>query len=177
MIEELARATGPTRVSKATRIPRTGPYLYDVSATGAWSIELRPRSVVEATPAVEEAFLTGRQAGEEAARERGVGAWFGVGFLGGATLGPIGTAIAVAASGRGAEPAADEPRMLDQNPRYVEGFQEGYRARLLSSRRGAALIGGVAGTTVLTILLIQFMTSEGAGPPGNGGPGNGGGPV
>ena len=198
LVDTLVRATGPFRGSKATQVPRSGAYLYDVVAGGAWTIALRPAPAgsadttaaavarsdagAGAAPAVSPAAVSTGDAirvratvdAEQAARQKGAGRWMIGGLAGGALLGPLGAGLAYVAANKG-EPvpsAAIETRRAAHGDAYAEAFSAAYQAKRRSDRRVAALVGGATGTVVFGFVIAQIVNwsreSGGKGGPGGG---------
>lgn len=185
LVETLAAATGPFRGSKAVRVPRSGQYLYDVSATGSWSIRLRPRPDEQpAAPRLEpqrngmvsDSLLRSRGSyfGRQEANRIGAFPYLLGGLLGGVVAGPIGAGAAFAvSSGRAAAvPPRVENTLTEREPQYREAFRESFQHRLRTNRRTASLIGGVTGTAIFAFAIAQVVNWSG-GEGGSGGPGNG----
>ncbi len=184
LIDNLASATGAFRGSKAVRVPRIGQYLYDVSATGAWSIRLRQRSgeetVTPARPAgrtevVSDSLLRSRGSyyGAQEANRVGAFPYMLGGLLGGLAAGPIGAGAAFAiASGRAASvPQQVQDTLAVREPIYREAYVESFQHRLRTNRRTAALVGGLTGTAIFAFAIAQVVNWSG----GSGGSGGGGG--
>ena len=178
VVDTLARATGIFRGAKATRVPTTGMYLYDVSAAGRWSVRVRP-----AGPGAGENTVAGHAeqlreavaAGERAARAKSPARWLLGGFAGGAVLGPLGAGGVFLVASRRERPLSPELKqsLSGKDPHYVQAYSEAYQARRRSSRRTAALVGGTVGTIVFAFALVQIARWNDTG----GGSGNGNGEV
>ncbi len=181
LVESLASTTGPFRGSKAVRVPRAGRYLFDVSATGPWSIRLRQRTGEEPatmarTEAVSDSLLRSRGSyyGRQEANRIGAFPYLLGGLLGGLAAGPIGAGAAFAvASGRAAPvPERIQDTLGAREPIYREAFVESFQRRMRTNRRTAALVGGVTGTLIFGFAIAQVVNWSG-GSGGTGGPGNG----
>ncbi|CAN5766035.1 hypothetical protein BH23GEM7_BH23GEM7_34140 [soil metagenome] len=185
LIDNLAAATGAFRGSKAVRVPRAGRYLYDVSATGPWSIHLRSRPeerpVAETRPAgrtevVSDSLLRSRGSyyGAQEANRIGAFPYMLGGLLGGMVAGPIGAgaALAIAAGRDSPVPEQMQDTLATREPLYREAFVESFQHRLRTNRRTAALVGGVTGTAIFAFAIVQVINWSG-GSGGTGGPGNG----
>lgn len=187
-VSELARASGPYEGSRALRIERAGEYLLDVDARGEWTVALRgaasgaaaaqpaPRAAPPTLPppsAPDSAELAaGMEAGRVAAGGLS-GRWFLGGLLGGSVAGPLGLGAAVHFAGRGGTALPTPPR---SDPRFAEGFRQGFESRARLNRRKAAFVGGMIGTAVFTTVIIQLMDISGKGGA-NTDPGGGPGPL
>jgi hypothetical protein len=176
VVEVLAEAQGPFRGSKAVRVPRAGEYLFDVRADGAWSIRPREGAAAASSPGVaaDSSLLSvARYEGEQAARKKGAFGWMGAGLLGGATLGPVGAGLVIAAAvSRDSRVPTRMEGELEAHPApYRDTFSEAYRRRLRAERRVAALVGGVTGTAIFGFVVAQIAhwdDGEGGGPRGGG---------
>jgi hypothetical protein len=175
VVDTLARALGIFRGAKAARVPRTGFYLYDVSARGRWSIRLRPAATSTAGGDVtSDAWREGATAGEQAARAHGSTKWLLGGLGGGAVLGPIGAGIVFGAANRRESTLSPElaQSLAGKDPMYVQAFSEAYLARRRSSRKSSAVVGGAVGTIVFTFAMIQIARwNDRGGAGGRGGDG------
>lgn len=175
LIDTLARATGPFRGAKATRIPTNGLYLYDVAAGGPWSIRVRPPGSAAGDVLVErpEVSRQAAAAGQQAAREKSPARWLVGGFAGGAVLGPIGAGVVFVAANRPEKSLTPEltQSLAGKDAAYVQAFSEAYRAHRRSSRKTAAVVGGTVGTIVFTFAMIQIArwNDKGGSSGGNGG--------
>jgi len=193
LVDTLVRATGSFRGSKAVHVPRSGGYLYDVLARGAWSISPRPAPVAStgadvpvpdpsaaptvmsppsATPAGT-MNLEASLAAEQAARAKGSFRWMLGGLAGGTVLGPVGAGLVfVAANRREQPPLADiEARRAAHGAAYADAFAAAYQTRRRSDRRVAALVGGASGTVIFGFVIAQVINwsrKSGGGGPGNG---------
>jgi hypothetical protein len=175
VVDTLARALGIFRGAKATRVPTTGRYLYDVSAGGRWSIRVRPAGEPsDVNRAGFDARQAGAAAGAEAAREEGTAKWLLGGFAGGAVLGPLGAGgVFLAANSRQTRLSADVRELIaGKDAEYMQAFSEAYLGRRRSSRKTAALVGGTVGTIVFAFAMVQIARWNDKGGSGNGG-GNG----
>lgn len=177
LVEVLAQADGAFEGSKAVRVPRTGRYLYDVSASGAWSIRLRgaPAGTTEAREAAPAgASMQATYDGMAAGRGVAAGPWMLTGLVGGVLLGPIGAGINVAlATSRGVNvPPELVARAEAQGPAYRDRFLEAYRARVRSNRKTASIVGGATGSLIFAFAVLQVFnwdSSAGGTGPGGGG--------
>lgn len=181
LIDNLAAATGAFRGSKAVRVPRAGQYLFDVSATGTWSIRLRQRAgegpaAAAGMEAVSDSLLRSRGSyyGAQEANRIGAFPYMLGGLLGGLAAGPIGAGAAFAvASGRAAPvPEQVQDTLAAREPIYREAYVESYQQRLRTNRRTATLVGGVTGTAIFAFAIAQVVNWSG-GSGGNGGGGGG----
>jgi hypothetical protein len=174
VVDTLARAAGTFRGAKATRVPTTGMYLYDVAAAGRWSIRVRP-----AAPAAGENVAVGHPealrevaaAGERAARAKSPARWLFGGFAGGAVLGPLGAGGVFLVASRPERRLSPELQqsLSGKDPQYVHAFSEAFLARRRSSRRTAALVGGPVGTCVFACAFVQIARwNDTGGASGNG---------
>lgn len=152
------------------RVPSSGRYLFDVRASGSWTIRVEEPDPMRVQQA------RGRLDGAEAGRgSQASAAWLGKGLAGGLLLGPIGTAIAVQRAGRSEPtlPATLADRLAREDSNYAEAFQRAYADQWRGSQRAAALIGGITGTAILSFAILQVTVwkeqprAEGE-PPGNG---------
>lgn len=177
LVEELVAHSGkPFIGSKAVRVPRTGRYLLDITASNDWSIGVRGTSagsapLPAAVPADSAAPTQGAYAGAEAARRQGALGWMGTGFLGGVLLGPIGAGLAfTTASSRSAElPPATRATLAGRSPEYAAAFMDAFRDRLRSERRTATLVGGATGTAVFLFVIAQVANWNDTGGGSSGG--------
>jgi hypothetical protein len=174
VVSEIAQGTGVFGGSKAVKIPASGNYLMDVVATGEWSIRLR-RTDVEIV-AADSSTVRGTEAGRTDGAKPGTGGWFARGLVGGLILGPVGTAIAVNKAQNSSLPAAQNAAnaLPLGEPAYTAAYREAFADRLGTRRQRSALIGGVIGTGVLTVVLLQAFdlvgSAEGDNPNGGGNP-------
>jgi hypothetical protein len=181
LIDNLASTAGAFRGSKAVRVPRAGQYLFDVSATGTWSIRLRQRAgegpvAAAGTEAVSDSLLRSRGSyyGAQEANRIGAFPYMLGGLLGGMVAGPIGAgaALAITAGRDSPVPEQMQDTLATREPLYREAFVESFQHRLRTNRRTAALVGGVTGTAIFTFAIVQVINWSG-GSGGTGGPGNG----
>ena len=173
VVDTLARATGLFRGAKATQIPTTGLYLFDVAAEGKWAIRFRPAGAATGANALMERPELVREAaaaGEQAARTRSPARWLLGGFAGGALLGPIGAGAVFMAANRPEESLTPEltQSLAGKDAAYVQAFSEAYREQRRSSRKTAAVVGGTVGTIVFTFAMIQIARWNDKGGSGNG---------
>lgn len=179
VVARLADASGTFTGSKAVRVPRSGRYLLDVDADGAWTVRLRdaPAGVFRpgstagnGPPPDPERLAEARRAGESAAGGWPWG-WFARGLAGGALAGPFGAGLVVHRAGGHdiAPPPAPVPGSL--GPGYVESYRDAYTARLVSRRRSAAVAGGLVGTAAFLYALLQLIDVSGDGGGGSPPPG------
>jgi hypothetical protein len=185
LIDTLVRVTGSFRGSKAIRIPHTGAYLYDVTASGTWTIALRepvpsPADTTVSAPLASSAGATANPVGaqaaidaEQAARQKGASRWMLGGLAGGTLLGPVGAGLVYIAASRGERaPVTDvEARRAAHGDVYADAFERAYRAKRRSNRRVAALVGGATGTIVFGFVIAQIVnwSKESGGGDGPGG--------
>lgn len=163
VVDELARASGRFGGSKAIRIPRSGQYVLDVNATGAWLIRRRPAAGTSADPA-SPAFQQGREAGVAAANAGGgTGPWFARGVAGGLLAGPFGMGITAGMAARSRIDAPEAPTSGPVDLAYNDGFRQGFEERIRSRRRKSAFVGGLVGTGILAAALIAVLDIAGAG--------------
>jgi hypothetical protein len=157
VIGEVARGTGDFGGAKALRIPRTSYYIYDVEATGEWSVRLREIRPDNGPP--DPAAERGAEAGRVDGGRPGTTGWLARGLLGGALLGPIGTAIAVnrAAESAPGDAQAAASALQEGELAFVAAYRESYADRLRARRARSALIGGAVGTGVLVFAIFQFV--------------------
>jgi hypothetical protein len=171
VVDTLARAVGIFRGAKATRVPATGLYLYDVSARGRWSIRARPAGTVTAGGEIvtSDAWRDGTLAGEQAARARSNTKWMLGAFAGGAVLGPLGAGGVFMAANRRESALSPElsQSLADKDPQYAQAFSEAYLSRRRSSRKAATIVGGTVGTIVFTFALVQIARWNDRGGSGN----------
>lgn len=171
LTEEVVSATGPFNGSKAIEVPRTGQYLLDVTADGAWSVRLRSGATTTSSPSQSHSmnaspqFVQGRQEGESVAASVSTAGWLARGLLGGAVAGPLGAAIAVGLAGKSDAPLATTQRagLAHRDPGYTQGFEEGFAAQLRQQRRKKAFIGGMIGSGVFIAALIYALDVAGSG--------------
>lgn len=169
LVEQLAVSEGPFEGSKAVRIPRDGRYLYDVSGTGSWSIQLRGADPSGSAGG----DMTATYAGMAAGRGVGSGRWLATGFVGGALLGPLGAGINLALASRRdvLVPPHVEAAARSEAAGREEEFLAAYRARVRSNRRTAAFVGGATGTLVFAFALLQVLNWDNSSGGDSGGPG------
>lgn len=167
VVERLVRAMGPVRASTAVRISGADSYLFDVRASGGWSIRLREDAAGAGIGPVRDSFAEGHDRGLQAARQRGAAGWLGGGFAGGLVLGPLGTgAVFVLAGSRDTRvPQNERADFAGRDPEYIAGFEESFRNQLSSERRVAALVGGAIGTAVNAMFWL-YISNRGAGRAG-----------
>lgn len=98
---------------------------------------------------------TDRSRGREAAgfSHSGTG-WLAGGFVSGAFLGLIGTAITWALANSSTATPDRMPDSVEQSC-----FREGYSAKARSTNSGAALTGGLLGTALLVVLVVSASSS------------------
>ncbi len=165
LVEELARATGPFRGSKAVGVPRSGRYLLDVNATGRWSMHLREEVVaVSMAPAGEALPDTASpvyKAAASAAREVRTRSWLARGFVGGVLGGPIGAAVVVGFADRSGVPSAST--IVDGGPETDPGFDAAFTRLVRDSRKQKAFIGGMLGSAVFLGGLVWAIQIAGGG--------------
>ncbi len=159
VVDEVARGEGRFGGSKAVRIPRTGLYLFDVSASGDWDVRLRSNEMAPAEITDSPLAARGREEGEAAAGQTGTLGWVARGFVGGALLGPIGTGLAVNFAGNSADAAGVEAagQLPLQELAYSTAWRQAYIERLRGRRQRATLIGGAVGTGVLVFAIIKAV--------------------
>lgn len=165
VVEEIARGVGPFQGSKAVSIPQGGRFLFDVSATGPWSV--RRREGVSATteaPVMPDTASPTYKAAVAAADEVGTGGWFVRGVIGGALAGPIGAGIVVGFAGRSRVqgPAASDGGGNDHEP----GYNEAFAARVRQERKKKAFVGGMVGSGIFIAGLIWAVDIAGGGEGG-----------
>ena len=159
VIGDVARGEGPFDGSRTIRIPRTGLYLFDVSASGEWDVRLRSNEIAPTNGMDSPAAARGRAEGAAAAAQSGSMGWLVRGLVGGTLLGPIGTGLAVSFAGKSAaesaQAAADARPTQDLawSAVWRQAYAEGVRGR----RQRAALIGGAVGTAVFVFALVQIV--------------------
>jgi hypothetical protein len=150
---------------RSVEIARAGRYLFEIRTAAPWRVALRVAGGADveggARPIALElaaGAIDGRDAGAEAQTARYVAG----GFLGGVTLGPIGTVIAVNRANRAvALPDSLRAVLPADRPEYVQAFEEAFRARVRTDRRNAAIVGGVVGTGVLAFVLARNVIGRG----------------
>lgn len=159
VVEELANVNGTFGDSRSVRIAKSGLYLFDVSATGDWSIRLRRNDLTPIESAESPEAERGRTDGAALASRVSTTGWLARGFLGGVLLGPIGTGVAVAKAGSSAESAAAQAVASQSagTPDYARGWEAAYLERLRMRRQRSALIGGAVGSGVLLFALLQVV--------------------
>jgi hypothetical protein len=139
-------------------------------APATWSQSPGGQPIV-ASSTSDSSAVAGFRDGSAAARERGVGGYFGTGFLGGLPIGFFGLVVvfdhdavpaAFVLGGAGVIAGAaahgnarssrlsteQELKIQDRDAAYQEAFREAYSTRLGARRKGAALWGGLVGTGV-----------------------------
>jgi hypothetical protein len=186
LIEQLAQGEGAFRGSKAVRVPRSGQYLYDVSASGPWSVQLRQSATAgtaagatgtPTTGMVSDSVLRsrGKYNGEQEANRIGGLPYMLGGLVGGMAAGPIGAgAVFMIAAGRSATmPEHTQSTLAEREPAYVEAYTDAFQQKLRANRRTAAVVGGVTGTGVFFFVIAQILNWGDTGgdtstPPGGG---------
>jgi hypothetical protein len=100
-----------------------------------------------------EGMLEGRMA----AKNQGTGGYVAGGFLGGLTLGLIGTGIVylVAASSATEVPAGQQVVMINTPPDYRAAYIDAYGHEIRSKRKTSALVGGLAGTATFLVIYLS----------------------
>jgi hypothetical protein len=176
VVDTLARGVGIFRGAKAARVPTMGLYLFDVSASGRWSVRVRPVTTMTAGGELvaSDAWREGAAAGEQAARAHRGTRWLLGGLGGGAVLGPVGAGIVFGAANRRESSLSPEltQSLAGKDPMYVQAFSEAYLARRRSSRKSSAIVGGAVGTIVFAFAMIQIARwNDKGGSGGNGGGG------
>jgi hypothetical protein len=108
--------------------------------------ETQPDSTLE-----HQNYQWGVAEGRVAAGGVGTGKWFGYGFLGGVTLGPVGTATVAVISQKGSRnvPPYISTQIADRSPSYQEGFAKGYNSAVNRKNLTNSVAGGAVGTVVL----------------------------
>lgn len=168
VVEELFRATGRFAGAKAFQVPRAGRYVFDVTADGSWSIRVRRGADLADAMSGDRPAGEGAAAGSlEAGRAEGQAAagggwswgWFGRGLAGGLIGGPIGTVVVAKRAGRSGVPFPDPPAGLPagREPLYARAFQEGFTMGIRSTRREAAIVGGLVGTAAWATIIVTAL--------------------
>jgi hypothetical protein len=110
------------------------------------------------TVALDSAALGARR-GHEAARYESTNHWLWGGFVGGATLGPIGTGFAWVLANNSEVAVGVDRRMLlsyDGGFTYVNAYERAFAEELLRRRKRSALTGGAIGTAALAATLTAI---------------------
>jgi hypothetical protein len=97
-------------------------------------------------------------------RTVGTGGWWAAGFASGLVVPLIGNAVTygLASSDGVYRPNPPEPLLVlyqDRDVPFHAGFQKGYRDAVLSKRKNAALVGGLAGTVTYGVLVMIMVVS------------------
>jgi len=84
--------------------------------------------------------------------------WFAAGLGGGFLLGPIGAGVAIGLSQSG---TVDYPPGLlkhtsDKSNEFSMGFIQGYEKRVKRKKLNQSIIGGVVGTVVAAIVVVEL---------------------
>jgi hypothetical protein len=124
------------------------------------------RSEGQVDPAVDTASVVmtdttvlGARRGLQAARYESTSRWIWGGFLGGATLGPIGAGLAWTLANNSQVALGVDQRMLlsyDGGSAYIDAYQRAYAEELLARRKRSALTGGAIGTAALVATLTAI---------------------
>ncbi len=187
LVENILDGSGEVNGSGELRVPRPGQYRIDVTGSGPWAFHLHapageanlvaasapPGMGVAGTGSVE-ATDTAAVPRAEQGRRDGVAAgraavpwswgWFGTGLAAGLVTGPVGTAVATIAAGRGTVRLPGDTAQRDgRGADYARGWTAGFVDGAITSRRESALVGGLAGTLVFgwAILRMTHLGSQG----------------
>ena len=99
----------------------------------------------------DDGYVQGKRDGQETDQSKWSAVGFGGGLLGCCLGGGI---VYFVASG-------DAPDSIPQGPyEFREGYAEGYRDATKSNKRKSALIGGIAGTALLVVVLTGWFLSS-----------------
>ena len=115
---------------------------------------------VRATSALmTDTVVLGARRGLQAARYESTSSWIWGGFLGGMTLGPIGTGLAWTLANNSDVALTVDQRVLlsyDGGSAYIEAFERAYAEELWARRKRSALTGGAIGTAALAATLTAI---------------------
>jgi hypothetical protein len=133
-----------------------------LTASPALGQQIPERQLMVQTPpdsVVLDSAALGVRRGVAGARYEDTSRWIWGGFLGGFTLGPIGTGLAWTLANNSEVSLGLERRMLlsyDGGFAYVDAFERAYAETLLARRKRSALTGGAIGTAALAATLTAI---------------------
>jgi hypothetical protein len=114
------------------------------------------------TPA--DALARGQMDGKAAAEGVGTGAWIAGGVASGVVLGLIGTGIIYLGAGASSVELPPERRVAmsaaGESPVYQQAFQQEYERSVRSRRKNSALGGGLIGSLIAVVLLLNATGSQ-----------------
>jgi hypothetical protein len=110
-----------------------------------------PATPIRSPRTMSDGYVAGERLGEQAA----VGGSFLGGLGGGLLLGLIGTGIAWAAQSPSDLPVSHAIEAQPYGGDYVTGLQSGYAAKTKSRKQGAAIGGGLLGTTIFVFAVLS----------------------